>query len=199
MTSTMTAYPAPRAARRITGPAGITLADVQREFPHYHCWVAVSGRCHARPRNASPGDRAPVTGQDPRALRQQIIQHHARHQATIRDAAIAETLVLIFGPAPARPPTPPPITAPAPNHKLRTWRETHGLTRAQMAEALNNTPTRHDRILQCSPGLIARWESGSIPWPSRKYQAALHDLTGHYPASLGFTPPEGTPGTAGQR
>jgi transcriptional regulator with XRE-family HTH domain len=85
-------------------------------------------------------------------------------------------------------------TSPAPNQKLRTWREDHGLSRAQMAKALTATPTAwHDHILCCSPGLIARWESGRIRWPSRKYQAALHDLTGQPPASLGFTPPPPTP------
>jgi hypothetical protein len=196
MTATITARPAPRAARQITGLAGMTLADVQREFPRYCCWAAVSGRCYARPRNARPGDRAPVTGSTPAALRQQILQH----QTAMRDAAITETLALIFGPAPAPPSSPPPPAAPIPNKKLRAWRENRGLTRAQMAEALNNTSTAwHDHIVRCSPELIGRWESGHIPWPSRKYQAALHDLTGRHPATLGFTPREGTPGTGGQR
>jgi hypothetical protein len=90
-----------------------------------------------------------------------------------------------------------PEPSPAPNHVLRTWRETHHLTRAQMADALNNTPTaQHGYItLRCGPTLIAKWETGHIRWPSTRYQHALHDLTGHHPTDLGFTRP-GFPATA---
>jgi transcriptional regulator with XRE-family HTH domain len=82
-------------------------------------------------------------------------------------------------------------TSPEPNQVLRTWRETHGLTRAQMAGALNDTPTawHHYILLRCSPDLISKWEAGHIRWPSRKYQYALHDLTGHHPGDLGFPGP----------
>jgi hypothetical protein len=90
-----------RSPRARTGPAPggePTLADVQREFPAYDCWRTVSGRCHARPREARPGDPAPVTAQDPPGLRGGIIQH----QAVLRDAVIEETLVAIFGPSPTQ-------------------------------------------------------------------------------------------------
>jgi transcriptional regulator with XRE-family HTH domain len=108
--------------------------------------------------------------------------------------------------------TPAPMTTvPAPNQMLRAWREAHGLTRAQMARALINTPTawRQHHFLRCGPELIAGWETGRIRWPSAKYQAALRDLTGQEPASLGFTrpphpptsvravPPPSSPPTAG--
>jgi hypothetical protein len=62
-----------------TGPDGEpTLADVQREFPGWQCWRAISGLCHARPATAAPGEPAPVTGEDPRDLRDQIIRRKAQ-------------------------------------------------------------------------------------------------------------------------
>lgn len=76
-----------------------------------------------------------------------------------------------------------------PNLALRGWRETHGLTRPQMADAVNGTPAAHDGHLVCTAKLIAQWESGEIGWPSRRYRDALHQLTGHQPAALGFTAP----------
>lgn len=81
--------------------------------------------------------------------------------------------------------------APVPNQVLRAWREAHGLTRSQMARALINTPAawRQHHFLRCGPELIAGWETGRVRWPSPKYLAALRDLTGQEPASLGFTPP----------
>jgi hypothetical protein len=78
-----------------------TLADVQREFPAYHCWHGASGLCYARPREARPGDPAPVTGEDPPGLRGEIIQHQDRQQAMLRDAVIEEILLAVFGPSPA--------------------------------------------------------------------------------------------------
>jgi hypothetical protein len=51
-----------------------TLADVQREFPTWHCWRAVSGLVYARRADAPPGDPAPVKGEDPFDLRDQIIR-----------------------------------------------------------------------------------------------------------------------------
>jgi transcriptional regulator with XRE-family HTH domain len=76
-----------------------------------------------------------------------------------------------------------------PNLVLRSWRETQGLTRPQMADAVNGTPAAQDGQLVCTAKLIAKWESGEIGWPSRRYQDALYQLTGHQPAALGFTAP----------
>jgi transcriptional regulator with XRE-family HTH domain len=81
-----------------------------------------------------------------------------------------------------------------PNTALRTWRETHGLTRAQMAHALNNTPTTPPAYaMYASPALIASWEQGRTGWPRPGHRATLHALTGHDPTSLGFTPPPSPP------
>jgi hypothetical protein len=49
-----------------------TLADVQREYPAWRCGKAVSGLYYARRADASPGDQAEVTGEDPLDLRDQI-------------------------------------------------------------------------------------------------------------------------------
>lgn len=76
-----------------------------------------------------------------------------------------------------------------PNLVLRGWRETRGMTRPQMADALNKTPAAQDAQLCCNLKLIAMWESGKIRWPSLRYRRALHQLTGHDPAALGFAAP----------
>jgi hypothetical protein len=90
-----------------TGPGrpGVpTLGDVQREFPGYRCWCAVSGLFYARPCEARAGDPAPVKASGPLRLREAIIQHRAgraaRDEAAARDAAIEEILVLLFGSSP---------------------------------------------------------------------------------------------------
>jgi hypothetical protein len=56
-----------------TGPDGEpTLADVQREYPGWRCWRAVSGLLYARRADAQPGDPAHVKGEDALDLRDQI-------------------------------------------------------------------------------------------------------------------------------
>ena len=85
-------------------------------------------------------------------------------------------------------------TLRTPNLVLRVWRETQGMTRPQMAEALNRTPSARRDNLTCDAKHIARWETGHIRWPTPRYQRALHDLTGHYPSALGFTAGPSTPG-----
>ena|SRR5579875_420524 len=97
MTLTHLPLPRSRSPRARTDPG---LADVQREFPAYDCWRAVSGLCYARPRQARPGDPATVMGEDPPGLGGEIIQHEARQQAALRDAVIEEILVAIFAPSP---------------------------------------------------------------------------------------------------
>jgi hypothetical protein len=47
-------------------------ADVQRAYPGWACWRAISGLLYARPADAQPGDPATVKGEDPLDLRDQI-------------------------------------------------------------------------------------------------------------------------------
>jgi hypothetical protein len=54
------------------------LADVQREYPTWRCWRAVSGLYYARPTTAEPGDPATAKGEDPLDLRDQIRREEAR-------------------------------------------------------------------------------------------------------------------------
>lgn len=49
-----------------------TLGDVQREFPGWSCWKAVSGLYHARRASLPPGAGAVLQGEDPLDLRDQI-------------------------------------------------------------------------------------------------------------------------------
>jgi len=59
-----------------------TLTDVQREFPKWQCWRAVSGLYYARRADVEPGDHAHVEpgdhahvkGEDLMDLRDQIIR-----------------------------------------------------------------------------------------------------------------------------
>jgi hypothetical protein len=55
-----------------------TLADVQREFPQWECWRAVSGLFYARPPGTKPGSGRLVHGEDPLDLRNEIIRAQAR-------------------------------------------------------------------------------------------------------------------------
>jgi transcriptional regulator with XRE-family HTH domain len=82
------------------------------------------------------------------------------------------------------------MTSPrTPNAVLRAWREAQGLTRPQMADAVNGTPAAQAGHLICTAKLIARWENGETGWPSARYRDALHQLTGRQPDALGFTAP----------
>jgi hypothetical protein len=78
---------------------------------------------------------------------------------------------------------------PAPNTVLRAWRESVGMSRDQMADALSHTPAGIHAQLTCDEKRIGRWETGHTMWPSQRYRAALFDLTGLDAPSLGFTPP----------
>jgi hypothetical protein len=80
------------------------------------------------------------------------------------------------------------MTSPrTPNTVLRAWRETQGLTRPQMADAVNGTPAAQASHLICTAKLIATWENGETGWPSARYRDALRQLTGRQPGALGFT------------
>jgi hypothetical protein len=79
-----------------------TLADVQREYPDWKCWRAVSGLCYARPATAESGDPASVMGEDPLDLRDQI------RRALSRDAEAAYRASSTGPPEPNSPSAVPP-------------------------------------------------------------------------------------------
>jgi hypothetical protein len=59
-----------------SGPDGEpTLADVQREFCGWECWHGASGLYYARPAGRPRRHRAPVQGEDPRDLRDEILRY----------------------------------------------------------------------------------------------------------------------------
>ena len=53
-------------------PEEPALVDVQRDYPGWRCWRAISGLYYARPATAEPGDTASVKGEDLLDLRDQI-------------------------------------------------------------------------------------------------------------------------------
>lgn len=71
-----------------------------------------------------------------------------------------------------------------PNIPLRNWRAQHHLSRAEMANRINQAGSA-DR-LTCDEERIRRWETGEVRWPSSPYRRALRELTGLEPAQLGF-------------
>jgi transcriptional regulator with XRE-family HTH domain len=85
---------------------------------------------------------------------------------------------------------------PAPN-ALREWRKSAGMSRRQMADALNQTPTGQRDRLNCGQECIARWEDGHSRWPRRSHRQALAELTGHTVEELGFSRSKPDPGAAG--
>lgn len=75
-----------------------------------------------------------------------------------------------------------------PNVQLRAWRDSANMTRAEMAEALNRTPSAEARGLFSDEKRISKWESGEVLWPRTEYRRALYELTGRDAESLGFIP-----------
>lgn len=80
------------------------------------------------------------------------------------------------------------MTSTVPNIPLRNWRAQHYLSRAEMADRINASPSGVTDRLACDEERIRRWESGEVRWPSPPYRRALKELTGLEPAQLGFTP-----------
>jgi transcriptional regulator with XRE-family HTH domain len=78
---------------------------------------------------------------------------------------------------------------PVPNNTLRTWRERARMSRAELADALSQTPSARRADLACDEKRISDWENGQARWPRLKYRLALRELTGRDPQSLGFIPP----------
>jgi tetratricopeptide (TPR) repeat protein len=77
-----------------------------------------------------------------------------------------------------------------PNVQLRAWRDSANLTRAEMAEGLNRTPSAEAKKLVSDEKRISKWESGEVLWPRPEYRRALYELTGRDAESLGFIPPQ---------
>ncbi|TDC38068.1 hypothetical protein E1281_39270 [Actinomadura sp. KC345] len=76
-----------------------------------------------------------------------------------------------------------------PNTQLTAWREAKYATRAEMAEAINRTPTAIANGLLCDEERLRRWERGEVRWPHPPYRKALQELTGRTAERLGFIPP----------
>src|SRR5579859_2640197 len=75
-----------------------------------------------------------------------------------------------------------------PNIRLRSWRDSSHMTRAEFADAINKSPTGQARNLYCDEERIRRWEAGEVLWPSADYRKALQDVTQSSPQELGFVP-----------
>jgi len=75
-----------------------------------------------------------------------------------------------------------------PNVQLRAWRNEHRLTRAELADRINATPTGIRESLACDEERIRRWEAGEVRWPHSPYRLAITQLTGLQPEHLGFRP-----------
>ena len=80
------------------------------------------------------------------------------------------------------------MTSALPNIPLRNWRTQNCLSRSEMADRINASPSGVADRLACDEERIRRWESGEVRWPSPPYRRALKELTGLEPAQLGFTP-----------
>jgi hypothetical protein len=63
------------------------------------------------------------------------------------------------------------------------------MTRAELANAINKSPSGLDSKLPCDEERIRRWEAGEVIWPSADYRKALQEVTGLEPQELGFSSP----------
>ncbi len=73
-----------------------------------------------------------------------------------------------------------------PNITFRNWRAQRHLSRAELADRINATPTGIADRLVCDEERVRRWESGEVRWPSPPYRRALKELADLDPAQLGF-------------
>jgi tetratricopeptide (TPR) repeat protein len=60
------------------------------------------------------------------------------------------------------------------------------MTRAELADAINRSPSGQDAKLFCDEERIRRWEAGEVLWPSAHYRKALQEVTGNNLQHLGF-------------
>jgi tetratricopeptide (TPR) repeat protein len=75
-----------------------------------------------------------------------------------------------------------------PNIRLRSWRDSAHMTRAEFADAINKSPTGVAQNLYCDEERIRRWEAGEVLWPTTDYRKALEEVTDQTPQDLGFLP-----------
>jgi tetratricopeptide (TPR) repeat protein len=75
-----------------------------------------------------------------------------------------------------------------PNIRLRSWRDSAHMTRAEFADAINRSPTGLALKLCCDEERIRRWEAGEVLWPSSEYRKALREVTELDLQDLGFLP-----------
>jgi transcriptional regulator with XRE-family HTH domain len=75
-----------------------------------------------------------------------------------------------------------------PNIRLRSWRDNAHMTRAELADAINETATGQALSLCCDEERIRRWEAGEVLWPSAEYRKALNEATHLDTQELGFLP-----------
>jgi transcriptional regulator with XRE-family HTH domain len=73
-----------------------------------------------------------------------------------------------------------------PNNQLRSWRLASDMTRSQLADAINQSPTGQTRKLPCDDERIRRWEAGEVARPSADYRKALQEVSHRTPEELGF-------------
>lgn len=76
-----------------------------------------------------------------------------------------------------------------PNIRLRSWRDGAHMTRAEFADAINQSAVGQTQNLYCDEERIRRWEAGEVLWPSPDYRKALCEVTELDPKDLGFLPP----------
>jgi tetratricopeptide (TPR) repeat protein len=62
------------------------------------------------------------------------------------------------------------------------------LTRRQLADAINASPSGQAKRLVCDEERIRRWEAGEVQWPTADYRKALEEATQRTPQELGFIP-----------
>jgi hypothetical protein len=65
------------------------------------------------------------------------------------------------------------MSGAVPNIPLRNWRGQQCLSRAELADRINASPTGVAERLVCDEERIRRWESGEVRWPSPVYRRAL--------------------------
>ncbi|WP_344052326.1 helix-turn-helix transcriptional regulator, partial [Planotetraspora silvatica] len=81
-----------------------------------------------------------------------------------------------------------------PNVQLRAWRNAQQLTRAELAERINQTPVGIKEHLAIDEERIRRWEAGEVSWPRTPQRNALAQATGLQPEELGFSQSRRTEG-----
>jgi hypothetical protein len=62
------------------------------------------------------------------------------------------------------------------------------MSRAELADAVSQTPSARRADLACDDKRVAEWENGQSRWPRPKYRLALHELTGRDPRDPGIHP-----------